>query len=243
MQRIASRLTERGRLPAVALVVAGAGVIGGVWGRRAIAEFGAPPITQVRLLNDAGALESRPLCCTDQRVPMRVRNDSHWKTAEIDTIKSSCGCLSVKRWPAEIVAGGEGEFELALSPGPFEDRYSVTLTLVGTSGHTRSIPVAGAVLPPFTGWPQAADGARVEGRVELRIDPRYLDLVGDVLLFSKWNEPLGVEFDRERGIVRADAVLWESGEPEMVMVFKSGQRWAGPFGVGVGGPAAGKGSL
>lgn len=198
-------MSSRWSLPALAMVVGSVGVIGGAWGKRAISEFGGPAIARVRLLNESGGLDSQPLCCMNQGLSLRVRNDSLWKTAGISTIRSSCGCVAVGHWPGKIIAGADGEIGVGVSPGPYENRVSVTLTLVGNDGETHAIPVAGAVLPPFAGWPQWAEGTRVEGRVEVVIDPRYLDLVDQALMFSKTNEPIGVEFDRARGLVTADA--------------------------------------
>lgn len=111
---------------------------------------------------------------------LRVRNPHLLRPGVIESITSTCGCVSPSGGALSVPARSDAGVTLIVAPQRFDRSVQAQVWVHQAGGLVHRVVVSGRVGVPFAGWPDRAALSRGEaGELELRMEPGFMEHVLD----------------------------------------------------------------
>lgn len=182
----------------------------------------------VRLQRPAGAFSV--LAGVDSPVDIGIENRHWWRSATIEAVRTSCGCVEVSSFDAVIGARGKGWIHLTASSDPGRMPTAQVLEVQLADGRVLSTRFEVERRVAFAGWPTSVQADRDGGRLVVAFDRAYAPVIADALVLSDTEGEIPVVIDRSAGTLTFDGE-GADGSPAATLLLTFGDddvaNWAG----------------
>lgn len=165
------------------------------------------------------------------KITIRVSNNHPWRSAIVDSVRTSCGCLAVNSFDTRVRPLRKGSVVLSAQTDARFIGVAQSVEVVLSDGQRLRTLVRTEPVPPFAGWPTHVEVDLAGEEAFFSIHQAYFDVVKEVVALDPADNPLRVEIDRAAGLVVIQCRF--EGQPvtprEILFTFGSDDHpnWAG----------------